>query len=93
MARKIDLEGLQRFYDGLSMKLAMEPKNFVMHGLKTAVERSVDGTDVNAAASSWVTAGWLAQADADEIAALVTARDAPPEEPEPTEPTEPEETP
>ena len=88
MARKIDLEGMQRFYDGLSMKLAMEPKNIVMHGLKTAVERNVDGTDVNAAASNWVTAGWLAQADADEIAALVTARDAPPVEPE-----EPEEEP
>lgn len=88
MARKIDLEGLQRFYADLSMKLAMEPKNIVMHGLKTAVERNVDGTDVNAAASNWVTAGWLAQADADEIAALVTARDTPPEEPEPTEPEE-----
>jgi len=82
---------LARFYDGLSMKLAMEPKNFIMHGLKTAVERNVAGTDVNSAASNWVTAGWLAQADADEIAALVTARDAPPEEPEPTEPTEPTE--
>ena len=81
MARKIDLEGLQRFYDGLSMKLAMEPKNIIMHGLKEAVERGVDGTDVNTAASNWVTAGWLAQADADEIAALVTARDTP-EEPE-----------
>ncbi len=76
MARKIDFEGLQRFYDDLSMKLAMEPKIFIMHGLKTAVERNVDGTDVNTAASNWVTAGWLAQADADEIAALVTARES-----------------
>jgi len=89
MARKIDLEGLQRFYDGLSMKLAMEPKNIIMHGLKTAVERNVDGTDVNAAASNWVTAGWLAQADADEIAALVTARDTPEESEEPEEEPEP----
>lgn len=77
---------LARFYDGLAMKLAMEPKNFIMHGLKTAVERGVAGTDVNAAAANWVTAGWLAQADADEIAALVTARDTPPEEPEEPEP-------
>ena len=81
MARKIDLEGLQRFYNDLCMKLAMEPKNIVMHGLKTAVERNVAGTDINSAADEWVTAGWLAQADADEIAALVTARDTPPEEP------------
>lgn len=85
MARKIDLEGLQRFYADLSMKLAMEPKNFIMHGLKEAVERNVDGTDVNAAASNWVTAGWLAQADADEIATLVTARDTPEEPEEPIE--------
>lgn len=81
---------LARFYADLSMKLAMEPKNIIMRGLKTAVERNVDGADVNAAAANWVTAGWLAQADADEIAALVTARDAPPVEPE-EEPEEPEE--
>ena len=85
----VNLENLETFYDGLAMKLAMEPKNLVMHGLKAAVEHNKPGTDINTAASAWVTAGWLAQADADAVAALVTARDS--AEPEPEEPTEPEE--
>ena len=87
----VNLENLETFYDGLAMKLAMEPKNLVMHGLKAAVEHNKPGTDINAAAAGWVTKGYLTQADADAIAALVTARDTPepePEEPEPTEPTE-----
>jgi len=78
---------LSRFYDNFCMQLAMEVPALLMHGLKTAVEREVTGTDINAAASSWVTAGWLTQAQATEIADLVTARDTPSEEPE--EPEEP----
>lgn len=72
---------LARFYDNTAMKLALEPNEFIIHGLETAVDRGTDGTAINTAAASWVTAGWLAQADADAIAALVTARDTPPEEP------------
>lgn len=71
----VGLDGLSRYHDDLAMKLAMEPRNILMHGLRTAVGREVAGTDINAAASGWVAKGYLAQADADEIAALVTARD------------------
>lgn len=77
---------LGRFYDNLAMKLALELPALLMHGLKVAVEREVAGTDINSATSAWVTKGYLTQTDADAIAALVTARDTPPEEPEPEEP-------
>lgn len=86
--RKIDVEGLARFYADLAMKLAVTPEKVLMHGLKTAVERNVAGTDINTAASAWVTKGYLTQADADVIAALVTARDTPSEEEEEAEPNE-----
>ena len=85
----VNLENLETFYDGLAMKLAMELPALLMHGLKAAVEHNKPGTDINTAAAGWVTKGYLTQADADAIAALVTARDS--AEPEPEEPTEPEE--
>lgn len=71
----VGLDGLSRYHEDLAMKLAMEPRNILMHGLRTAVGREVSGTDINAAANTWIAAGWLTQADADEIAALVAARD------------------
>lgn len=81
---------LGRSIDNFCMAIAMRFDEVVVHGLKTAVERDVAGANVNAAASGWVTKGYLTQADADAIAALVTARDTPPEpEPEEPEPTEP----
>lgn len=79
----VSTENLARFYDNLCMQLAMEPKTLIVHGLEVAVERNAAGTDINTAASAWVTKGYLTQADADAIAALVTARDTP------TEPEEP----
>ncbi len=89
----VTTQNLARFYDNFAMVMAMEPKTLIVHGLEVAVERNAAGTDINTAASAWVTKGYLTQADADAIAALVTARDTPPEEPEPEEPepTEPTE--
>lgn len=78
----ITIENLSRFYKDFAMKLAMEPKNLIMRGLKTAVERNVAGTDINSATDEWVSTGWITQADAAAIAALVAARDAPAEEEE-----------
>jgi len=82
MSKKITLEGLQRYHDDMAMQCAMSFGDFIKHGLEVAVERNESGTDINSAASAWVTKGYLTQADAAEIAALVTARDNPPEEPE-----------
>ncbi len=76
----VTTQNLARFYNNLAMVLAMEPKTLIVHGLEVAVERNEAGTDINTVASAWVTKGYLTQADADAIAALVTARDTPPEE-------------
>ena len=76
----VTTQNLARFYDNLAMVMAMEPKTLIVHGLEVAVERNEAGIDINTAASSWVTKGYLTQADADAIAALVTARDTTPEE-------------
>ena len=67
----VTTQNLARFYDNLAMVMAMEPKTLIVHGLEVAVERNEAGIDINTAASSWVTKGYLTQADADDFDRII----------------------